>query len=60
MAKQTVSIELEERQIQFLNEMVNNYALPDVGKAVRCLVDYAQESTGEQSTIFEEIRCLDC
>lgn len=60
MAKQTVSFELEERQIQFLEQMVDEYALPDKGKAMRCLLDYATESPGERSSIFQEIRCLDC
>ena len=60
MAKQTYSIELEERQYQFLEKMVNQYALPDVGKAVRCLVDYAVETPDQQETIWQTIRCLDC
>ena len=60
MAKQIYSIELEERQFQFLEQMVNQYSLPDVGKAVRCLVDYAVSEQNQQSTIWEQIRCLDC
>jgi hypothetical protein len=60
MPKQTYSIELEERQYQFLEQMVNDYSLPDVGKAVRCLIDYVVSEPRQQSTIWEEIRCLDC
>ena len=60
MAKQMVSIELQERQIQFLDQMVENYALADRGKALRCLVDYAQDSPDQQDSVFNQIRCLDC
>lgn len=61
MPKQTYSIELEERQYQFLEQMVKEYQLPDVNKALRCLVDYAVDNDQQvQQTIWEEIRCLDC
>ncbi len=58
--KITVSIELEKSMNQFLGEMVNQYALPDIGKAVRCLVNYARDKSDKQDEIFEDIRCLDC
>ena len=60
MAKQMVSIELEERQYKFLEQMVNEYALPDLGKAVRCMIDYASEEREQRDRIWQEIRCLDC
>ena len=60
MAKQDYTIELEERQYKFLQEMVNKYALPDVGKAVRCMADYAVDNPERQDDLFMEIRCLDC
>jgi Arc/MetJ-type ribon-helix-helix transcriptional regulator len=59
-SKVTVSIELEQSMNQFLEEMVNKHQLPDVGKAVRCLVNYARDRPNQQEEIFEEIRCLDC
>ena len=54
------SIELESAKVEFLEEMVRKYSLPDVGKAVRCLINYAREHPAEQESIFGEIRCIDC
>ena len=58
--KQTYSIEMDEVMHRFLEEMVNQYALADVSKAVRCLVNYARDKPDERNNIFAEIRCLDC
>jgi len=57
---QAYSIELETEKLQFLEAMAAKYGLPDVGKAVRCLVNYARENPDKQADIFEEVRCLDC
>ena len=54
------SVELVSEQKQFLDEMAQKYALPDVGKAVRCLVNYARENPDRDEAIFGEVRCLDC
>jgi hypothetical protein len=54
------SVELVSEQKQFLDEMAQKYALPDVGKAVRCLVNYARENPDRHEAIFGEVRCLDC
>ena len=32
----------------------------DLGKAVRCLINYARENPDRHGEIFDEIRCLDC
>jgi hypothetical protein len=40
--------------------MTAKYGLADVGKAVRCLVNYARENPDRLDDIFGEIRCLDC
>jgi hypothetical protein len=40
--------------------MAAAYGLPDIGKAVRCLVNYARENPDKQEAIFNEVRCLDC
>jgi hypothetical protein len=53
-------IDLEEEKIQFLQEMATKYRLPDAGKAVRCLINYARENPDKHAEIFDEIRCLDC
>jgi hypothetical protein len=55
-----VTIELKAGQREFLDEMVKLHGLDDLGKAVRCLVNYARENPDAQSLIFSEVRCLDC
>ena len=53
-------IELEAEKVEFLEEMVRQHGLSDVGKAVRCLINYAREHTDTHAEIFDEIRCVDC
>ena len=54
------SIELESEKVQFLEQMASKHGLGDIGKAVRCLVNYARENPGQEQSIFAEVRCLDC
>jgi hypothetical protein len=54
------SIELELEKVAFLEQMAATYGLPDVGKAIRCLINYARENPDKQGAIFGEVRCLDC
>ena len=58
--KQAYSIELDVEMHAFLEEMVQQYSLADVSKAVRCLVNYARAEAGQRDAVFAEIRCLDC
>lgn len=53
-------IELETEKMQFLQAMATQYGLSDVGKAVRCLINYARENPDKHAEIFDEVRCLDC
>jgi hypothetical protein len=53
-------IELESEKLAFLKQMADAYGLPDIGKAVRCLVNYARENPDKHEAIFNEVRCLDC
>jgi hypothetical protein len=53
-------VDLVSEQRRFLDEMVSKYGLTDVGKAVRCLVNYARENPDQQDGIFAEVRCNDC
>ncbi|MCA8908114.1 MAG: hypothetical protein KDA64_09550 [Rhodospirillaceae bacterium] len=57
--KTAQKIDLTEDQIEFLTKMVAKHELPDIGKAVRALIDYAMED-GDTDEIFGEIRCLRC
>jgi hypothetical protein len=54
------SIPLEPAKVEFLQEMAKSYELPDIGKAVRCLIDYARENPDKQAAIFGEVHCQDC
>ncbi len=62
MAKdaQAYPIELEAEKVAFLEQMAKQYGLTDVGKAVRCLINYARDREDRRAEIFEEIRCIDC
>ncbi len=55
-----LNVDLESAKIQFLEEMVRKYSLTDVGKAVRCLINYARENPDRLDEIFAEVRCVDC
>jgi hypothetical protein len=57
----TYTLELKESQFQYLSRMAQKHDLPDEGKALRCLVNYAlEQNESVEKDIFEEIRCLDC
>ena len=53
-------IELDSAKLQFLEQITSSYALADVGKAVRCLINYARENPDKHDEIFSEIRCTEC
>jgi hypothetical protein len=44
----------------FLEQMTTQYDLPDVSKAMRCLVNYAMCVETAREDIFAEIRCTTC
>ncbi len=54
------SIALETEKVQFLEEMVQRHGLPDIGKAVRCLINYSRAHPELHADIFDEVRCLEC
>jgi len=62
MAKDAKSypIDLEEEKVQFLQQIVERHHLPDMGKAVRCLINYARENPDRHADIFDQVQCLDC
>lgn len=53
-------IDLEADKVRFLQEVVVKHGLPDIGKAVRCLINYARENPDKHREIFDDVRCLDC
>ncbi len=57
---QTIEVELKAGQVEYLQAMAQQYAIPDAGKAIRCLIDYARSTPEQERAIFEVIRCLGC
>jgi hypothetical protein len=55
-----LQIDLELAKVQFLTEVARKYSLPDVGKAIRCLINYARDNPNRSDEIFGEVRCVDC
>ena len=53
-------VSLVDTQVKFLDEIVEKYELPDKGKAIRCLIDFARINSAEHDRLFKEVRCLDC
>ena len=53
-------IDLDAAMVAYLEEMAKKCSLPDTGKAVRCLINYARENPDKSNEIFDEVRCLEC
>ena len=53
-------IELDSEMVAYLEEAAKEYSLPDAGKAVRCLINYARENPEKHAEIFDEVRCVGC
>jgi hypothetical protein len=54
------AVDLETEKSQFLQQVAQRHGLPDIGKAIRCLVNYARENPDKHAEIFDNVRCLDC
>ena len=50
--RQEHAIELKEFQLEYLEKIVADYDVPDIGKAVRCLIDYAIEEKDKEKEFF--------
>lgn len=59
--KQTVQVELRDYQISFLQDMMEKYKIPDQGKAIRILLDYAVQDA-DLDLVFDRknMRCIAC
>lgn len=51
---------LKERQLNYIRRMTEKYDLPDEGKTVRILIDFAMHETEEEERIFTVMRCSGC
>ena len=58
--RQEYDIELKDFQKEYLAGIVEKYDLPDMGKAVRCLIDFAIEMESQEMEIFALERCHSC
>jgi hypothetical protein len=58
---QSREIQLKPEQAAFLDEAVKAFDLPDAGKALRILINYARENPDKRDEIFSDIHCTgDC
>ena len=55
-----ISVSLHQEQIEYLVEIGQKYNLPDAGKAIRCLLNFAIEKPEQADAIFTEVRCRAC
>ena len=54
-------IPLKPDQIAYLDDAVKAFGLPDAGKALRILINYARENPDKRDEIFSGIHCTgDC
>ena len=53
-------VSLEPAQVKYLEAMMARYAIPDLGKAVRVLVNFAMAVPADEETIFKKTRCRHC
>lgn len=58
--RQEYDVEMKDHQQEYLNAMVAKYDLPDTGKAVRILIDFAIEKADMEAEIFQDERCHSC
>ena len=57
--KINASLEIERVQQEWLDAMAEKHGLPDPSKALRVVLDHAR-TAGDETVIFETIRCLGC
>ena len=60
-AMENRQIQLKPDQIAYLDEAAKAFGLPDAGKALRILINYARENPDKRDEIFSDIHCTgDC
>ncbi len=58
--KATFTVELDKHMMAFMEDMAQQYEIPDASKALRVLITYAMDPETERDRIFADIRCFDC
>ena len=56
----TYQIDLHDEQVEYLKKMAEDHQLLDLGKAIRCLINFSIESEKYEEDIFEIERCVNC
>ena len=54
------TLELKEKQLEYLDAMAKKHNLSDRSKALRCLITFAMQEMEQEDSIFTEIRCVNC
>eukprot|EP00946_MAST-07B_sp_MAST-7B-sp1_P003624 g3624.t1 len=50
--KEIMTLSIEQKTLDYLNSAVRTFDLPDLGKAIRIVLDYAMEEDGVEALIF--------
>lgn len=58
--KREQAVLLYPAQIEHLEAMMREHDLPDVGKALRCLVNYSLHEKARRPEIYKKVRCGMC
>ena len=58
--KKDVSFEIYSDSDKMLDLITDKYDLPDKSKALRCLLDYAEEKESDWDDMFATVRCNRC
>tara|TARA_B100001250_G_scaffold180926_1_gene155619 strand:+ start:392 stop:583 length:192 start_codon:yes stop_codon:yes gene_type:complete len=58
--KISVKFDINSDADKMLEEITDKYNLPDKSKALRCLLDYAEEKESDWDDMFATIRCNRC
>ena len=56
----TYQIDLHDKQVEYLNKIVKDHQLIDLGKAIRCSINHSINSEKLEEDIFETERCVNC
>ena len=58
--KKDVSFEIYSDSEKMLEQIIDKYDLPDKSKALRCLLDYAENKESDWDDMFATVRCNRC
>ena len=53
-------VHLEPPQLRYLETMMARHRIPDLGKAMRILVNFAMAAPDQEESIFKKTRCRHC